>query len=174
MITVCIGLLFGSKYVQFCIIFSVLYSININTIEIDPHSDSLHNDIVKAIHMSLTSVTALYGVTVTHRSPLSLPLRHNQYRNIDPGTKTWYRRNARRRTKTIVEKKQHLNSITYEQQHETIQEEIISFLKQKLLIFYHYMILSKVRLLLNCSFKQLSKNHLLLIQCYYGRKPKLN
>ena len=47
MFTVCVGLVFRSKYVQFPIIFSLQYSININTVEVDPHSDLLHICIVK-------------------------------------------------------------------------------------------------------------------------------
>ena len=47
MFTVCVGLMFHTKYVQFLIICSLLYSININTVEVDPHSDLLHICIVK-------------------------------------------------------------------------------------------------------------------------------
>ena len=47
MFTVCDGLVFRSKYVQFPIICSLQYSININTVEVDPHSDLLHICIVK-------------------------------------------------------------------------------------------------------------------------------
>ena len=47
MFTVYVGLVFRSKYVQFPIICSLQYSININTVEIDPHSDLLHICIVK-------------------------------------------------------------------------------------------------------------------------------
>ncbi len=47
MFTVCVGLVFGSKYVQFPIICSFQYSININTVEVDPHSNILHICIVK-------------------------------------------------------------------------------------------------------------------------------
>ena len=47
MFMICIGLVFGSKNVQFHIICSFQHSININTTEIDPHPDSLHNGIVK-------------------------------------------------------------------------------------------------------------------------------
>ena len=47
MLTVCVGLVFRSKYVQFPIICSLQYSININTVEVDPHSDLLHICIVK-------------------------------------------------------------------------------------------------------------------------------
>ena len=39
--------MFGSKYVQFRIGFSYQYSININVIEVDPHSDSLQNGTVR-------------------------------------------------------------------------------------------------------------------------------
>ncbi len=47
MFTVCVGLVFRSKYVQFPIIRSLQYSININTVEVDPHSDLLHICIAK-------------------------------------------------------------------------------------------------------------------------------
>ncbi len=36
MFSVCVGLVFCSKYVQFPIICSLQYSININTVEVDP------------------------------------------------------------------------------------------------------------------------------------------
>ena len=41
------GLVFRSKYVQFPIICSLQFSININTVEVDPHSDLLHICIMK-------------------------------------------------------------------------------------------------------------------------------
>ncbi len=47
MFTVRVGLVFCSKYVQFPIICSLRYIININTVEVDPHSDLLHICIVK-------------------------------------------------------------------------------------------------------------------------------
>ncbi len=47
MSTVCVGLVFRSKYVQFPIICSHQYSINYNTVEVDPNSDLLHICIVK-------------------------------------------------------------------------------------------------------------------------------
>ena len=47
MFTVCVGLVFRSNYMKFLIICSLQYSININTVEIDPHSDLLHICIVK-------------------------------------------------------------------------------------------------------------------------------
>ena len=47
MFTVCAGLVLRSKYVLFPIICSLQYSININTVEVDPHSDLLHICIVK-------------------------------------------------------------------------------------------------------------------------------
>ena len=47
MFTVYVGLVFRSKYVQFPVICSLQYSININTVEVDPHSDLLHICIVK-------------------------------------------------------------------------------------------------------------------------------
>ena len=42
-----IGLVLDSKNIQFHIICSFYYSININSTEVDPHSNSLHNGIVK-------------------------------------------------------------------------------------------------------------------------------
>ena len=47
MFTVCLGLVFRSKYVQFLIICSLQYSLNFITVEVDPHSDLLHICIVK-------------------------------------------------------------------------------------------------------------------------------
>ncbi len=47
MFIVYVGLVFCSKYVQFPVICSLQYSININTVEVDPHSDLLHICIVK-------------------------------------------------------------------------------------------------------------------------------
>ena len=47
MFTVCVGLVFRSKSVQFPIICSPQYSIKVNTVEVDPHSDLLHICIVK-------------------------------------------------------------------------------------------------------------------------------
>ena len=46
MFMVCVGLVFGSKNVQFHIICSFYDSISINTTDVDPHSDSLHDGIV--------------------------------------------------------------------------------------------------------------------------------
>ena len=42
-----IGLVLDSKNIQFHIICSFCYSISINSTEVDPHSNSLHNGIVK-------------------------------------------------------------------------------------------------------------------------------
>ena len=42
-----IGLVLLNKNIQFHLICSFYYSISINSIEVDPHSNSLHNDIVK-------------------------------------------------------------------------------------------------------------------------------
>ncbi len=54
MFTVCVGLVFCSKYVQFPITCIPLqYSININTVEVDPHSDLLHICIVKPKNISI-------------------------------------------------------------------------------------------------------------------------
>ena len=47
MFTACVGLVFRSKYVQFPIICSLQYNININIVEVDPHSVLLHICIVK-------------------------------------------------------------------------------------------------------------------------------
>jgi hypothetical protein len=44
----CINLVFGGKYMAFRIIFTLQYSISINTFEVDPPSDSLHNAVVKS------------------------------------------------------------------------------------------------------------------------------
>ena len=52
MFTVCVGLVFCSKYVPFHIIWSLQYNININTVEVDPHSDLLHICIVKPKNIS--------------------------------------------------------------------------------------------------------------------------
>ena len=47
MFMVCVGLVLGSKNVQFHIICSYYYSISVNTTKVDPHSDFLHNGIVR-------------------------------------------------------------------------------------------------------------------------------
>ena len=54
MFTVC-ALVFRSKYVQFPIICSLQYSININTVEVDPHSDLLHICILKCKNTTMIS-----------------------------------------------------------------------------------------------------------------------
>ena len=59
MLTVCVGLVFRSKYVQFPINCSLQYSININTVEVDPHSDLLHICIVKPKNREFKQVTFL-------------------------------------------------------------------------------------------------------------------
>ena len=41
------GLVFGSKNVQFHIVCSLQYSVNINTVEPESHPDLLYNDLVK-------------------------------------------------------------------------------------------------------------------------------
>ncbi len=56
MFTVCVDLVFRSKYVRFPIICSPQYSINTNTVEVDPHSDLLHNCIVKPKNWGLSKV----------------------------------------------------------------------------------------------------------------------
>jgi hypothetical protein len=43
----CISLVFGGKYMEFRIIFSLQYSISIDTFEVHPPSDSLDNAVVK-------------------------------------------------------------------------------------------------------------------------------
>ena len=53
MFTVRDGLVVCSKYVQFPIICSLQHSININTVEVDPHSDLLHICIVKPKNMRI-------------------------------------------------------------------------------------------------------------------------
>ena len=58
MFMVCVGLVFGSKNMQFHIICSFYNSISINTTEVDPYSDksdSLHNGIVKPKNSQLES-----------------------------------------------------------------------------------------------------------------------
>ncbi len=47
MFTVRVDLVFCSKYVQFPLISSLQHSINISTVEVDPHSDLMHICIVK-------------------------------------------------------------------------------------------------------------------------------
>ena len=43
-----IGLVLDSKKIQFHIICSFYYSVSINSTEVDPHSNSLHNGIMKS------------------------------------------------------------------------------------------------------------------------------
>ena len=50
MFTVCVGLKFFSKYVQLRTICSLQYSININTVQVDPHSNLLQNGIGFVLH----------------------------------------------------------------------------------------------------------------------------
>jgi hypothetical protein len=51
----CISFVFGGKHLKFRIIFSLQYSIGINTFEvIDPPSDSLYNAIVKPKYILIT------------------------------------------------------------------------------------------------------------------------
>ena len=56
MSTVCVGLVFGNKYVQFCIICSLQYSINLNTVEVDLHLDSMQNKIMKPKNLPNTNI----------------------------------------------------------------------------------------------------------------------
>ena len=60
MFTVCVDLVFRSKYVRFPIICSLQYTININTVEVDPHSDLLHNCIVKPKNKSTRDARVFY------------------------------------------------------------------------------------------------------------------
>ncbi len=56
-------LMFRSKYVQFPIICSLQYSLNINTVEVHPHSDLLHICIIvkpKNRTVCSTNVTTHY------------------------------------------------------------------------------------------------------------------
>jgi hypothetical protein len=46
LLVLCISLVFGDKYMEFRTIFSLQYSISINTFEVDPPSDSLHDAVV--------------------------------------------------------------------------------------------------------------------------------
>ena len=64
MFTVCVGLVFRSKYAQFLIIWSLQYSININTFEVDPHLDLLHICIVKPKNMLLHMQVSPYFNTI--------------------------------------------------------------------------------------------------------------
>ena len=57
-----IGLLFGGKYMEFRIIFLLQYSISINTFEVHPPSDSLHNAVVKPKN-SLDELTFIIQLT---------------------------------------------------------------------------------------------------------------
>ncbi len=61
MFTVCVGLVFRSKYVQFSIICSLQYSKNINTVEVDPHSDLPHICIVNETQECMHEL-AFYGL----------------------------------------------------------------------------------------------------------------
>ena len=56
MFTVCIGFVFRSKYVQFPIICPLQYSKNINTVEVDPHSDLLYICIVKPKNTDMSGI----------------------------------------------------------------------------------------------------------------------
>ncbi len=87
MFTVCVGLVFRSKYVQFPIICSLQYSININTVEVDPHSDLLRICIVKpknsasiAMATYCFNLAAILAVSVMHSS--SRVITHDQQAKI--------------------------------------------------------------------------------------------
>ncbi len=56
MFTVCVGLVFRSKYVQFPIICFLQHITNINTVEVDPQSDLLHIGIVKPKNIGMTVI----------------------------------------------------------------------------------------------------------------------
>ncbi len=70
MFTACVGFVFRSKYAQSSIICSLQYSININTVEVDPHSDLLHICIVKPknalIHLALSKAFLNHKSTETN------------------------------------------------------------------------------------------------------------
>ncbi len=74
MFTVCVGLVFRSKYLQFPIICSLQYSININTVEVDPHSDLLHICIVKRKNCFTSVGCWVVGLLEDYYSIASLPL----------------------------------------------------------------------------------------------------
>ncbi len=75
MLTVCVGLVFRSKYVQFYIICSPQYSINIITVEVNPHSDLLHICIAKPKNSLIAhaqepmKLLHLYELLYKHRYP---------------------------------------------------------------------------------------------------------
>ena len=52
--------MFGGKYMEFRIIFSLQYSISINTFEIDPPSDSLHYALVKPKNTKMDWESSLF------------------------------------------------------------------------------------------------------------------
>jgi hypothetical protein len=79
----CISLVFGGKYVAFCIIFSLQYSINIDTFEVDPPSDSLHYAVVKPNN--------IYSVQyINFHLIISVPDSSTIIQLSEIGTKCWY------------------------------------------------------------------------------------
>ena len=73
MLIVCVGLVFCSKSMQFHIICSFYNSMSINTSEVDPHSDSLHNGIVKPKNIRFwnSTCTSTKASVVTAVLPLT-------------------------------------------------------------------------------------------------------
>jgi hypothetical protein len=62
LLVLCISLVFGGKYVEFRIIFSLQYSMSINTFEVDPPSDSLHSAVVKPKNFIVWHCISLFGI----------------------------------------------------------------------------------------------------------------
>ena len=81
MFTVCVGLVFRSKYVQFPIICSLQYSININTVEVDPHSDLLHSCIVKPKNVSFSAMLWTISTFKISMTPKFIKAYFSSYMN---------------------------------------------------------------------------------------------
>ena len=64
MFMVCVGLVFARKK-QFYIICLLQHSISINTTKVDPHSDSLHNSIVKPKNIRISTCSDVARVIVS-------------------------------------------------------------------------------------------------------------
>jgi hypothetical protein len=76
----CISLVFGGKYMEFRIIFSLQYSISIDTFEVDPPSDSLHNAVVKPKNSNTRDENK--PITLSQRTIRLRPMqRKNKYDN---------------------------------------------------------------------------------------------
>ncbi len=71
MFTVCVDFVFRSKYAQSSIICSLQYSININKVEVDPHSDLLHIWIVKP-NNTRVNTALIAGLDLT-LAPIAVP-----------------------------------------------------------------------------------------------------